>query len=334
MKRLKAEWEKQEAILMAFPHQNTDWKPYIKEARKVFLNIINTILQEQKVILCLDPNDKEGEEFINIHLKDSNNLILTKCAINDTWARDFGPISIEENNQVKLLNFGFNGWGLKFASNYDNQISSHLFKQKLIPNLFTKDLILEGGSIDTDGAGVLLTNTQCLLEKNRNPALTKDEIEERLTKYLGIHKILWLNYGFLEGDDTDSHIDTLARFLNPSTIAYIQCNDEKDRHYSALQKMQEELKALRDKDNKPYHLVPLPLPKIYYDNERLPASYANFLIINNHKLLLPVYGDTKLDNLAIQALSNYYDVIPIDCSVLIRQHGSLHCITMQIYELL
>ncbi|WP_104697589.1 MULTISPECIES: agmatine deiminase family protein [unclassified Helicobacter] len=333
MKRLKAEWEKQEAILMAFPHQNTDWKPYINEARENFLNIIKVILQEQKVILCLDPSDQEGKDFINTHLKHPN-LILTQCLLNDTWARDFGPISIEEDKQIKLLDFGFNGWGLKFASNYDNQISNHLLKQKIIPNLSTKDLILEGGSIDTDGKGTLLTNTQCLLEKNRNPALTKAEIEKKIKEYLGIDKILWLNHGFLEGDDTDSHIDTLARFLNPDTIAYIQCNDKKDIHYEALQKMQEELRNLRNKDNKAYKLVPLPLPCIHHLDERLPASYANFLIINNNKLLLPIYGDKDLDTMAIQALSDYYEVIPIECSTLIKQHGSLHCVTMQIYELL
>lgn len=332
MRRLKAEWEKQEAILMAFPHQNTDWKDYLPEARENFLKIIQAILREQKVILCLDPRDDEGKAFIATHLKHKN-LVTISCFTNDTWARDFGPISIEEAGQIQLLDFGFNGWGLKFASNFDNQISTHLYKKNIFSNLVTKDLILEGGSIDTDGNGTLLTNTQCLLEKNRNPAFTQTQIEEKLKEYLGVHRILWLHHGYLAGDDTDSHIDTLARFLNPHTIAYIQCNDSSDEHYEELQKMQEELKNLRTEDNKPYDLIPLPLPNISYQDERLPASYANFLILNNKTLLLPIYNVPDLDSVAISSLSAYYKVIPIDCSTLIKQHGSLHCVTMQIYAL-
>lgn len=332
MKRLKAEWEKQEAVLMAFPHKNSDWNDYLDEARQTFLNIIKAILPYEKVLLCVDSADKDGLDFIKSHIQDKN-LLITLIQTNDTWARDFGPICIESNGKNNYLDFGFNGWGLKFASNFDNQISSKLFQQKFIPNLATQELILEGGSIDTDGEGVLLTNTQCLLEKNRNPFFTKQQIEDKLKNTLGVHTILWLNHGYLAGDDTDSHIDTLARFINKDSIAYIACDNPQDEHYDALKKMEEELKTLRNKNNKPYNLIPLPLPNVTFEGERLPASYANFLLINENKLLLPTYNVPELDNIAINALNPYYEIIPIDCSVLIRQHGSLHCITMQLYEL-
>ena len=333
MKRLKAEWENQEAILLALPHANTDWQPYLKEARETFLEIIKAILPHQKVLLCVDNEDSEGLEFVQNHLDGAQNLTIARHPLNDTWARDFGPISIEENGGVKMLDFGFNGWGLKYPSNFDNQISRRLFADKILSNLHTKDLILEGGSIDSDGEGTLLTTAQCLLEANRNPTLTKEMLESRLKLELGAQRILWLHAGYLAGDDTDSHVDTLARFLNPSTIAYIACEDREDEHYEALARMQEELKSFRTKEGKPYNLIPLPLPCIYHDGERLPASYANFLLINGGKLLLPTYNTPELDSLAIARLSPYYEVVPIDCSTLIRQHGSLHCVSMQLYAL-
>lgn len=335
MRRLRAEWECQSAILMAFPHAKSDWKIYLKEARETFLQIMEAILPHQKLLLCIHPSDREGEELVRDRLRDflrDGKLLLAHIPTNDTWARDFGPISIEENGRTLALDFGFNGWGLKFPSNLDNQISSRLKDLGFLQNCITQDLILEGGSIDSDGEGVLLTNTQCLLEKNRNPSYTKEMLDQRLKKDLGLTQIHWLNHGYLAGDDTDSHIDTLARFLNPNTIAYVHCEDAEDEHFLELQKMRQELGALRTKEGLPYKLIPLPLPNIEYDGERLPASYANFLLINDRKLLLPTYGVPELDALAIQALSPYYDVLPMDCSILIRQHGSLHCVTMQLYE--
>ncbi|MCE3039546.1 agmatine deiminase family protein [Helicobacter anatolicus] len=333
MKTLPAEWEEQKAILMAFPHKNSDWNEYLDEARQTFLTIIQAILPHEKVILCVDPNDHEGLDFLHSHLS-SSNLIILRIPTNDTWARDFGPISIKNDSKILHLDFGFNGWGLKFASCFDNQVSSTLFQQKILPNLLTQDLILEGGSIDSDGMGTLLTNTQCLLEKNRNPFYTQEELDTKLKDILGVERILWLHHGYLAGDDTDSHIDTLARFINPNTIAYIACNDKNDEHFTELNKMQEELKKLKTKEGKPYHLLPLPLPKVFFNKERLPASYANFLLINNKTLLLPIYNIPDLDTQAINTLKPYYEVIPIDCSVLIRQHGSLHCVTMQLYDIL
>lgn len=332
MKRLKAEWEKQSAVMLAFPHRNSDWVEYIDEARENFLQIIRQITRFQKVLLCVDVNDDEGMKMLQG--LDIKNLQIVNIPTNDTWARDFGPISIEENNKIQLLDFGFNGWGLKFASNKDNQINQRLSSMDIFDTpAQIMPIILEGGSIDTDGQGRLLTNTQCLLEKNRNPHLCEKEIEDFLKQSLGVDEILWLHSGYLAGDDTDSHIDTLARFVNPHTIAYMKCENKNDEHYIELQKMEKELMDLRTKDGNPYNLLPLPLPDpIFYEEERLPASYVNFLFINN-ALLVPTYKD-KRDAEVLSAFARVcstLEVIGIDCSTLIRQHGSLHCVTMQIY---
>lgn len=332
MKRLKAEWEKQSAVMLAFPHKNSDWVGYIDEARENFLQIIKQITRFQKVILCVDVNDDEGMKMLQG--LDIKNLQIVNIPTNDTWARDFGPISIEENNKIQLLDFGFNGWGLKFASNKDNQINQRLSGMDIFDTpAQIMPIILEGGSIDTDGQGRLLTNTQCLLEKNRNPHLCEKEIEDFLKQSLGVDEILWLHSGYLAGDDTDSHIDTLARFVNPHTIAYMKCENKNDEHYIELQKMEKELMDLRTKDGNPYNLLPLPLPDpIFYEEERLPASYVNFLFINN-ALLVPTYKD-KRDAEVLNAFARVcptLKVIGIDCSTLIRQHGSLHCVTIQIY---
>lgn len=332
MRRMKAEWEKQSAVLMAFPHIKSDWAPYLEDARENFLCIISQITRFEDVILCIDSEDIEGKEILQ-RLR-CPRIKIVKVPINDTWARDFGPISIDEDGVLKLLDFSFNGWGLKFICDDDNQINTRLLKIGIFKTkMQTLTMVLEGGSIDTDGQGRVLTNTQCLLSPNRNPHMDQSQIEEYLKNALGAEEILWLHHGYLRGDDTDSHIDTLARFLNPHSIAYVKCEDKNDEHYEELRKMEEELRALRTKEGEPYHLVPLPLPNaIYEGNERLPATYANFLFING-ALLVPVYGDDKdvevLEILRLECPDR--EVIGIDCSTLIRQHGSLHCVTMQIY---
>lgn len=337
MKRMRAEWEKQRAVLFAFPHQWSDWNPYLKEARENFVAIIKEVLRVQEVILVIDPSDVEGREIIEGEFAEAisqKRLRIYAIKCNDTWARDFGAINLLEGGKNILLDFGFNGWGLKFASNWDNQINLGLKNaREFSQELRAMDMILEGGSIESDGEGVILTNTQCLLERNRNPHLSQEQIEQKLKECLGAKKILWLHHGYLAGDDTDSHIDTLARFISPSQIAYIGCDDESDEHYKELKAMEEELRDLRDLRGKPYELIKLPFVRaIYEGDERLPATYANFLFINGG-LLVPTYGD-KNDALALQILQNalpHLNVIGIDCQTLIKQHGSLHCVSMQIY---
>lgn len=236
----------------------------------------------------------------------------------------------------EFANFGFNGWGLKFQANLDNQLNEKLHKIGLFETMHTYNMILEGGSIDYNGNGVLLTNTQCLLEKNRNPAFTQQEIEQHLKNTLRVSEVLWLNHGFLLGDDTDSHIDTLARFINPNTIAYIQCADITNIHFSELNAMQHELEVLAKTHN--FTLIPLPFCNYTITEEddtlkALPASYVNFLFLNQKTLLFPTYNKPT-DFIALETLRKAlidYTIIPINCEALIRQHGSLHCISMQIH---
>ncbi len=335
MKKFYAEWTKQDGILLAFPHQDSDWKEYLCEVREVYCHIIGEIIKRESCLL-LCQNKEEARQFIKKYSKEWNvkhlkNLYLIEIPTNDTWARDFGGITIATQGKNKVLDYGFNGWGLKFAANYDNNITQKLHKFGILKQIKTKKMILEGGSIESNGSGIVLTNTQCLLQSNRNPAYSQEKIEKKLKKDLGAKKILWLNHGYLRGDDTDSHIDTLARFVATNTIAYLKCEDKNDEHYPALAKMEKELKKLKNLEGKPFKLIALPFCQAkYYHNERLPATYANFLFINN-ALLLPIYND-KNDKKAIEILQKAlpkHKIIPIDCSVLIRQNGSLHCISMQ-----
>ncbi|MDR1610043.1 MAG: agmatine deiminase family protein, partial [Candidatus Symbiothrix sp.] len=195
-------------------------------------------------------------------------------------------------------------------------------------------VVLEGGSIESDGEGTLLTTSRCLLSKNRNEYKSKEEIAGYFQMIFGLKRILWLNKGYLAGDDTDSHIDTLARFCDSQTIAYVQCTDESDEHFKELSQMERELQKFKTPDGKPYRLIPLPMAEpVYEDDERLPATYANFLIING-AVLMPGYN-SPLDEIARLQLQQAFpdrEIISIDCLPLIKQHGSLHCVTMQLPE--
>jgi agmatine deiminase len=196
----------------------------------------------------------------------------------------------------------------------------------------TIGLILEGGSIESDGKGTILTTAECLLNPNRNPHLSRQEIEEELLSLLGAEEVLWLENGYLAGDDTDSHIDTLARFAPDDTILYVACDDPDDEHFESLKAMREELETFRTRDDKPYRLLPLPWPQARHDEngQRLPATYANFLVING-AVLVPTYDDPS-DATALKIIAKAFPgrkIIGIDCLPLIEQHGSLHCVTMQ-----
>ncbi|HCL56344.1 MAG TPA: agmatine deiminase [Spirochaetia bacterium] len=335
-KILPAEWEEQSGVVLAWPHEATDWKEILEDAQKVFAEIIKNILIYEKVWLATPDKEKTEKELKAFGIV-SKRLFIYEMPTNDTWARDFGPISVYyPNNKPVLLDFGFNGWGLKFASNYDNQISKNLYWQKAFwpAALKTAGMILEGGSIESDGEGTLLTTSECLLSPNRNPHLSKKKIEKKLKKFLGGQRILWLDHGYLAGDDTDSHIDTLARLAPNQVILYVSCEDQNDEHYEELKKMEKQLKGFRTMNGEPYTLYPLPFPKPFYDQDknRLPATYANFLIINQ-AVLLPVYQDEENDMKALAILQKAFPdrkIIPIDCRTLIEQHGSLHCVTMQV----
>jgi len=329
MKRLPAEWEPQDSILMVFPHKNSDWAKDLQSAESVFLRIASSICFKQKLILVCDNKERVKEMFC-YHDK----ISFVEFDTNDTWIRDFGPITIYNNDQRELINFRFNGWGGKFEADKDDQVTAYLHKNwhfGLSP-LLHEEMVLEGGSIESDGAGTLLTTSKCLLNPNRNPNMNKEEIEQKLTELFGLKRILWLHHGELIGDDTDAHIDTLARFIDPKTIAYVSCENPDDPHYEDLQKMKEELESFYTLDGEPYKLIPLPLPQPKYkENQRLPATYANFLIAN-HVVLVPTYED-PLDKEMValfQTLFPQKEIIPIKSTRLIEEGGSIHCSTMHI----
>lgn len=328
--RLPAEWEPQSAVQLTFPHEGTDWAGVLPEVLPCFVEIAVTISRFQKVlVVCQDI----GATQKLLHAAVKQNLILTEAPSNDTWARDHGGITVESNDRPLILDFVFNGWGLKFAADKDNLITRHLYNNGVFKVGFHPGgIVLEGGGIESDGQGTLLTTAECLLSPNRNPHLSKPEIEDYLKEIFGLQRVLWLNHGYLAGDDTDSHIDTLARFCTPDIIAYVKCTDPADEHFPALQAMELELQDFRQADGAPYHLVALPWPDACFDEngQRLPATYANFLIING-AVLVPTYAVPQ-DAEALKIIQGIFpdrEVIGIDCRPLILQHGSLHCVTMQ-----
>jgi agmatine deiminase len=331
--RLPAEWEPQDGVLLAWPHTDTDWSTCLPLIQELYCNLIRQIIRFEQVVL-VTPEPEQTTESLAAAGIATERITLCRAATNDTWTRDYGPITVQVNGQPVLLDFGFNGWGLKFAANHDNLVTRTLKQQGILrPVLNTIGLILEGGSIESDGNGTLLTTSQCLLSPNRNPQLSRNELEGAMQNLFGAQHVLWLEHGHLEGDDTDAHIDTLARLCPNNTIVYVACDDPDDSHYPALQQMEQELKTLTAPDGSPYRLLGLPWPSPIYDADgnRLPASYANYLVVNN-AVLVPTYRD-PVDNGALAMVALAYpgrEIIGIDCLPLLEQHGSLHCITMQL----
>lgn len=303
-----AEWEPQSAVQLTWPHKDTDWAPILPE--------ITAVYEEMK-------REIESRETV---------VVVDDIPHNDTWARDHGFITVEENGQLILLDFKFNGWGEKFAAELDNDINRQLYEQQLVKGIYEShlDFVLEGGSIESDGKGTIFTTTCCLMAPHRNQPLTQQEIEQQLKEWLGAERIVWINHGSLIGDDTDGHIDTLVRIAPNDTLLYIGADDE----HPDLLLMEQELQQLRTIDGHPYRLLRLPMPRpIYDDGERLPATYANYLVING-TVLVPTYNQPDLDQEAISTIGKAFpdrEIIGIDCRAVIRQHGSLHCCTMQYY---
>ena len=334
---LPPEWAPQSGVMLTWPHAHSDWAPHLAQVEPVFVAIAGAIAVREKVVIaCCDADHRKHVSGL-LHAAGvaPQALILGIAASNDTWARDHGPISVVCSNEPRLLDFGFNGWGGKYTHDLDNAVTQRLYQAGVFGHtpLERTDIVLEGGSIEVDGSGSLLTTSRCLLAPTRNPHLTREQLEQELRERLGITRVLWLDHGYLAGDDTDSHIDTLARYCAVNTIAYVQCDDPTDEHYAELRTMEAELKALRSITGDPYRLVPLPWPQAKYDETggRMPATYANFLIING-AVLVPTYDDPS-DGLALERLRDCFpgrEVIGIPCLPLIHQHGSLHCVTMQL----
>ncbi|MCD8165980.1 MAG: agmatine deiminase family protein [Bacteroides sp.] len=335
MKILPAEWYPQSGVQLTWPHQGTDWCNMLEEVEECFVRITTEISNREK-LLIISPFPEEVKEKLAGKASLTNIEFFT-CDSNDTWARDHGAITMLDENNPILLDFVFNGWGLKFTSDQDNQITRKAFQAGRLKGVYKNhlDFVLEGGSFESDGKGTLLTTSECLLSPNRNASMNREEIETYLKKSFNLKQVLWLEHGYLAGDDTDSHVDTLARFCSPTSIAYVRCDDPADEHYEALEKMEKQLKKFRTLQGKPYQLFPLPLPEsIVEEGERLPATYANFLIING-AVLYPTYNQPENDAKASTVLSEAfpgYQIVGIDCRALIKQHGSLHCVTMQYPE--
>ena len=308
--RLPAEWEPQSGVQLTWPHAQTDWAYMLDEITETYHQMAEAIRKYEPVLIVEPPT-------------------------NDTWARDHGFITlINDHGDTCLLDFCFNGWGEKFPAGLDNAINRRLYDEGRVHGKYVShlDFVLEGGSIESDGRGTVFTTTQCLLAPHRNQPLTQQQIEQRLKTSLCAERIVWIDRGQLTGDDTDGHIDTLVRICPDNTLLYVGCDDPQDEQYQELYLMEEQLRTLRTLEGSPYHLLKLPMPRpIYEAGERLPATYANFLIING-AVLVPTYAQPDLDAEALDLVAQAFpdrDIIGIDCRSIIRQHGSLHCCTMQ-----
>ena len=306
--RLPAEWEPQWGVQLTWPHAGTDWAPMLQEITDTYEEMAREIRKREHLLIVGQPN-------------------------NDTWARDHGFITlVDDEGHVRLLDFCFNGWGEKFPAELDNAINRRLYDKGEVKGEYVDclDFVLEGGSIESDGRGTVFTTSCCLLAPHRNQPMTKFEIEERLKRELHAERILWIDHGQLTGDDTDGHIDTLVRICPDDTLLYVGCDDPEDEQYEELRLMEEQLKTFRTLEGMPYKLVKLPMPRpIYDEGMRLPATYANFLIING-AVLCPTYGQSDLDEEALHLIGNVFpgrEIVGIDCRSVIKQHGSLHCCT-------
>ena len=364
-RRMLAEWEPQRMVQLTWPHKDTDWAPILPEITAVYEEMAREITKREPLLVVAPEGTPNLPSSISHHPSS-----IIHLPTNDTWARDHGFITVEETlsplpssichhpssitpppSPLRLLDFKFNGWGEKFEAKLDNDINRHLYDQGMVHGHYEDhlDFVLEGGSIESDGKGTIFTTTCCLMAPHRNQPLSQAEIEARLKEYLGAERVVWLNHGSLIGDDTDGHIDTLARICPNDTIIYTGG----DADHPDLALMEEELKALRTMDGKPYRLLKLPLPRPIYDppvaegteadgsvvnddivdSDRLPATYANYLIING-AVLVPTYAQPDLDAEAMRIIGEALpdrEIIGIDCRAVIKQHGSLHCCTMQYY---
>ncbi len=342
---LPAEWEPQSGVMLTWPHAGTDWKPYLRQITNTYLELAEAITRFEH-LLVVTPIMESTRKMLTERLSDSqmNRVHLYEIDSNDTWARDHGPITLVSKNKhnsfiipFHLLDFKFNGWGEKFDWQKDNAINLQLYYQGAFCAALEnhKGFVLEGGSIESDGKGTVFTTSQCLLAPHRNQPFTQENIEQQLKNLLHARHIVWLDHGNLVGDDTDGHIDTIVRIAPHDTLLYVGCDDPEDDQYEDFKALEEQLQKLITYEGYPYRLLKLPMPDAIYDGEeRLPATYANFLIVNG-AVIYPTYNQPEKDEEArrqIQLAFPDREIIGIDSLTIIRQHGSIHCLTMQLPE--
>lgn len=336
--RFPAEWERQSAILLTWPHENTDWQENLWQVETVFIDVVRHLARYQTVIVsCFNKAHRQHIEkkFHEARIPEEQ-YILCLAKSNDSWSRDHGPITVYENNRPLLLDFSFNGWGNKYPFDLDNMITRCLYKEGVFRDtpLKTIDYVLEGGSVDSDGLGTIITTSQCLLAETRNPSFNRKDIEDLFEKQFGVSRIIWIKHSRLAGDDTDGHIDMLVRFINKDTLVYTSSKEPGNSNYQELIKLERELKNLSAKYGTAYSLIPLPTPVIRdAGGQQLPATYINFLFCNE-QILVPTYNHV-MDTEALTIISELVpdrEVVGINSLPLIQQHGGLHCITMQLPE--
>ncbi|MDO5035851.1 MAG: agmatine deiminase family protein [Porphyromonas sp.] len=337
--RLIAEWERQDAVLLVWPTEWMDWRDNLEEAVACYTSVAKTLLKYVRVIIVTDKRERVWEHLEGEY--DHELIIVPDFYQNDTWVRDYGPLSIEyKEGGGALLDFGFNAWGLQFAANNDNRFCYNLFAhtdlfQDIEPSYRSeRDYILEGGAIESNGSDVILSTTSVLCEPNRNPLRSESEHLSEIAARIGNKRVYSLDIEAMEGDDTHGHIDTIARFVDPHTILYNYTADERDVHYGRLRQLRAELIELQERVPSIEKLVPLPLPNPIFNSygDQLPATYANFLMTND-AVIVPIYGDPVMDEVALGIIADHCPgrvVEGVDCRALIEQGGSLHCATMQL----
>ncbi|MCF2949015.1 agmatine deiminase family protein [Paraglaciecola aquimarina] len=325
--QLLPEWVKQEAILLAWPDHQTDWRPWLNEVQNVYCDIIKNLMRSDVGVILLIRQSEV--ETCKKKLPANAKVLLVTADYNDTWIRDYGFLTTSRQGVMIPLDFTFNGWGKKFNANKDNRINQNVLASLCQQNIESVNLILEGGAIEIDQDGTLLSTQLCLLNSKRNGDLTIAEYKAQFSNQLGSKRNVVFEHGHLEGDDTDGHIDTLVRFTpNQALVVQSAFNRPDDSHYASLVALVEECHQAFPQ----YKVFELPLPFIKNaEGDRLPASYANFLI-SNEQILCPVYQQPE-DKLALDIMQQaypQYKIVPINCLPLIQQFGSLHCISMQI----
>lgn len=340
---LPPEWSEQSGVMITWPHENTDWKPYLKEITDTHMALAREITKHEG-LLVVTPEADKVEQVLRQELtpKQMERVRIVEADSNDTWARDHGPITLVSQAKANgffvpchMLDFCFNGWGEKFPYEKDNAINLKLYYAGAFNAALENhtDFVLEGGAIESDGKGTIFTTTNCMTAPHRNQPLTKRDIDARLKILFHAPRVVWIEHGHLIGDDTDGHIDTIVRVAPNDTLLYVGCDDENDEQYEDFKALEQQLKTLRTADGKPYRLVKLPMPDAIFDGaDRLPATYANFLIING-AVIVPTYNQPEKDEMAMKAIGSAFlgrDIVGIDARTAVRQHGSLHCLTMQL----